>query len=153
METLSLRSLAARAATLGFTAGLRSQLPLALLARTASGADPELIRRRLVRTGLYLSAAGEIVGDKLPMVPARIEPGPLAGRVIFGSLSGALVAHRARWPVMLGIAAGAAGAVAGSFAGYHVRARAGQVSGLPDHVWAVVEDAIALRLGTLAARA
>jgi uncharacterized membrane protein len=152
MKSLSWRSSPARAAALGITAGLRSQLPLALLARTATGADPAWMGKRLLQTGLYLSAAGEMLVDKLPVVPGRIEPGPLAGRIVFGSLSGAIVAHRTRRPAIVGIAAGAAGAVAGSFAGYHARVWAGRVSGLPDPVWAVVEDAIALRLGTLAAR-
>jgi uncharacterized membrane protein len=137
---------------LGFTAGLRSQLPLALLARTSGRRDPALIRRRLVRAGLYLSAAGEMAADKLPVVPSRLEPGPLTGRAVFGSLAGAVIANRTGHPAMIGIAAGAAGALVGSFTGYHVRSTAGQVSGFPDPVWALVEDAIALGLGTYAAR-
>jgi len=152
MNTSSLRSSAARAAMLGFTAGLRSQIPLAVLARTSSGHDPALLRRRVVRTGLYLSAAGEMVADKLPIVPSRLEPGPLGGRVFFGSLAGAVLANRTGCPVMVGIAAGASGAVAGSFAGYQFRVRAGRVSGLPDPVWAILEDFLAVRLATFAAR-
>lgn len=39
-----------------------------------------------------VAALGELVGDKLPNVGNRVDPGPLAGRVVAGALIGAAVA-------------------------------------------------------------
>src|SRR5205085_2273003 len=94
------------AALLGFASGLRTFTGPAALAhsRRLGGGD------RVAR-GLTVAAAGELVGDKLPAVPARTAPGPLAERVV----AGALVGHVAAGPA--GAALGAAAAVAGAFGG------------------------------------
>lgn len=148
----SLSSAIVRASLLGATAGMRSQIPLALLARNAGTYGPDLLRKRWVATNLYLSAAGEIMADKLPFVPSRLNPGPIAGRVMFGSASGAILARRLGAPVAAGIVAGAAGAVGGSFAGYHARTWLGAQTGLPDLLWAAVEDGTAILLGSTVTR-
>ena len=152
MNRSTLVSATARAAALGITAGMRSQLPLALLARTAARTGPQWLRKRTVPTNLYLSAAGEIVGDKLPMTPSRLEPLSMAGRLVFGSFSGAILVRRLEAPVLAGVMAGALGAVAGSLAGYHARRWLGETSGLPDAIWAGAEDALAISIGLLATR-
>ena len=141
-----------RAAMLGFTAGLRSQMPLALLARNADQAGPAFLNRRRIRAGLYLSAAGELVGDKLPMVPSRLSSGPLFGRLMSGSICGGLLARRLAAPAASGVFAGAAGALVGSYAGYHARTWLDSATGLPDPVWAVLEDGVAITLGVFATR-
>ena len=144
-----------QAAGLGTVAGMRSQLPLALLAlgagrgRFAVDAEGPLgsLRSQIVQRLLVVSALGEVVFDKLPFVPSRLTPGPLFGRLLFGGLAGAAVASNARRPPVLGALLGAGGAVLGAQAGYHARAALGRATGLPDPVWGAVEDATALMLG------
>jgi uncharacterized membrane protein len=64
-----------------------------------------------------------------------------------GGIAGALVAREARQSTALGLLTGIAGATAGSYAGYHARHTLVRVTGFPDFVWAVSEDALALGLG------
>lgn len=145
----------ARALVLGIVAGIRSQLPFALMAvaaRRGSFAACEPGRLGLLRTdGVALavgaSALGEIVVDKLPIVPSRLEPGPLAGRVVIGGAAGAALAKEAGGPIGPGAAAGSVGGLLGSYAGYWGRLLAGRATGLPDPTVAVVEDAIGIALG------
>ena len=151
---------ALRVAQLGAVGGMRSQLPFALLALAAnrgefaSGAAPPLglLRSPKALAGFGLAAAGELVGDKLPRTPSRLAPGPLAGRIAFGAAVGAAVAREADWSTGPAAGLGAAGAALGAFAGYHLRANAGRATGLPDPVWAVVEDVLAVTLGVTTLR-
>jgi len=141
-----------RALLLGFAAGLRSQMATAALAlkhgnapRSARWTGWIPFRWPLARTLMLLSAAGEIVGDKLPQVPSRITAIPLAGRVAFGAFAGAAVGSERTGmaPVLTGAVLGGVGAIAGSFAGHHARTLIVSTSGLPDLPIAIVEDAIA----------
>jgi uncharacterized membrane protein len=151
----AVRSFALRAVTLGFVTGLRSMTPFALLAlrrdASESRAKPRWLRSRGARIGFALAALGEYVGDKLPMTPSRLAPGPLVGRAVSGAMAGALVARDVRGSAWTGALLGAGGAVLGSFAGNKLRAQVVKVSGLPDPFVAIVEDAIALGLGLAAA--
>ena len=148
------------AGLLGIVAGLRSQVPLALLAVAANRGDfaqhtgrPwSLLRTRLALLGLGGNAVGEIAVDKLPVLPSRLAPAPLAGRTFFGSAAGAAVAANAGRSVALGAGIGALGALAGSYAGYHARTYLARTTGRPDALWAVVEDAAAIALGGYATR-
>ena len=151
---------ALRVAQLGMVAGLRSQLPFALLASAArrgefaARAEPpiRLLRHPAALPLLGSAAVGELVGDKLPMTPSRLAPGPLIGRLALGGAAGAIVAREAGRSASLAAGLGAVGAALGAFAGYHLRAGAGRRTGIPDPIWAVVEDAFALALGVTALR-
>ena len=149
-----------RALLLGFAAGLRSQMATAALALTHADAPPSArwtgwipFRWPLARTAMLVSAAGEIVGDKLPQVPSRITPVPLAGRVAFGAFAGAAVGSERQGmaAVLTGAVLGGIGAVAGAVAGHHARTWSVAASGLPDLPIAVVEDAIAATIAHEAA--
>ena len=149
-----------RALLLGFAAGLRSQMATAALALAHADAPATArwtgwipFRWPLGRKAMLLSAAGEIVGDKLPQVPSRITAAPLAGRVAFGAFAGAAVGSERKGiaPVLTGALFGGIGAVAGSFGGYHARKWIVSTSGLPDLPIAVVEDAIAATIAHEAA--
>ena len=127
------------AALAGFACGLRTfSAPLALALRGRLDGTP-------VRVGLACAAGGELVGDKLPSVPSRTAPGPLALRIAAGGFCGHVLAGRP------GLAAGAAGAAAGSFAGRRARGLLTERTGRPDAVFAVAEDALAYGLAALVA--
>jgi uncharacterized membrane protein len=144
----------ARAVVAGIATGLRSQVVFPVLARAAARGDfakhakPPIgwLRTPWAERLTTLGASGELVADKLPTTPARIEPQPLIGRLAFGAMAGALLTWDARRSWVEGAVAGAAGALVGSFAGYWARKRIVEMSGLPDPVVAVAEDATAVGL-------
>jgi uncharacterized membrane protein len=149
-----------RALLLGAVAGMRSQLPLALLGlETYRGRfDPGRSRlaRRLDRPGgviaLGVASLGEIVGDKLPATPSRTRPGPFTGRVAIGTVAGAAVYRDAGRPVVCGAVAGGLAAAGGTLAFARARAALGRRTPVPDLAWGAVEDVLALTLGLLAVR-
>lgn len=150
-----------RAVVLGVVAGMRSQLPGALLAwRSSRGELPHnvpgpggVLRRRGSVPLTTLAAFGEMVGDKLPRTPSRLEDGPFVGRVTLGAAAGSAVSVAFGRSRIAGAALGAAGAAAGSVAGHRLRAMAVQSTGTSDTVWALVEDGLAITLGLAATRA
>ena len=150
----------ARAIALGVVAGLRSPLPLALLALAAnqgsfgahSGPPLGLLRSRAALGVLGLSAGGELIADKLPIVPNRNELGPLAGRVVIGGTVGAALTHEVGRPALSGALLGGIGAVVAANGAYYARVWLGRVTGVPDPVWGGVEDVLAVALGLLAVR-
>ncbi len=139
-----------RVALLGFVAGLRSQVPLFLLAVAArrgafgrgAGRPLSYLRSRAALPPLGALALVELFGDKLPAVPSRLNPGPLVVRFVVGALAGA--------SAPLGGVVGAAMAGAGSVAGNRFRVYVPRLVRLP-HAAAIVEDAVALGLGWFAA--
>jgi len=154
----------ARAALLGVVAGMRSMTPFALLSTAAQpragtatfAADATgslgLVRSRPFQLLSGLAAVGESVGDKLPFVPSRLDRGPLGGRLAIGALAGAAVCRDARVGVVPGAVLGAAAAGVGAYAGYSARGVLGRATSVPDPVWGVVEDGVAVGLGVLALR-
>ncbi len=143
---------------LGILAGMRSQIPLMLLAlasrrgrvNVGSGAPWGWLRSSKVGIATSLLAAGEVVSDKLPIVPSRLEPAPLGGRLTFGALAGAACSPARRGSRLRGALLGAAGAGMGAYGGYRLRAMLRRDTGVPDPVWGAVEDGIALGIGFLA---
>jgi uncharacterized membrane protein len=112
---------------IGFVAGLRSMTAPAAVA----------IERRswVLSTIFILVAAVELVFDKLPRTPSRLQAPPLAARCISGAACAFFLAGG------IGSAAlGMLGALAGSYGGAAFRAR---FPGLPA---ALVEDAVAVGL-------
>lgn len=145
-----------RAALLGFDTGLRSMTPLAVLALRQPSA-PRIagwkrwfpLRHGWSRAALVAAGAGELVADKLPTTPSRLEPGALAGRAVLGGIAGLAIAssRHGAGAGLAGIATGTLGAIAGSYAGYHARKGITEQTGLPDVVVAIGEDAFAFGLG------
>ena len=145
-----------RATTLGFVTGLRSMTSFALLSWLADdNSDPQdsvetFLDYPAVRLITVLLALGELVGDKLPIIPSRLSPGPLAGRLVIGALAGMSICHQARQPLAFGALLGAAGAGAGSFAGHYGRTTLAKATKTPQWLWGIVEDWLAVYLGSLA---
>ena len=145
------------AAGLGAATGLRSMSGLALASRELAdrpAGDADALREWLaddtvsyVLTGL---AIGELVADKLPEVPDRIDPAPLVARGVIGAAVGAVAGGEDYWAA--GAVIGAAAAVASAWVGWAVRKEAGWATGLPDAVLAFFEDAAALATARTSAR-
>ena len=91
-------------------------------------------------------ALGEYIGDKLPQTPNRISAGPLAARIVFGGLVGAIVATSLRMPLAAGILLGSISAIAGAFLGFHLRRFLTVGRGLPDFPIALTEDVVTVGL-------
>lgn len=144
------------AAGLGAATGLRSTTGLAMasLELADRGRVGDRLRGWLaddtvsyVLTGL---AIGEIVADKLPGIPDRVDPAPLAARGVLGAAVGALAGGEDRW--VAGAAIGATAAVTSAWIGWSVRKEAGWATGLPDGILGVLEDALAVAIGRGGAR-
>lgn len=149
----------ARAVILGVVAGLRSHLPVALLAvaanrgEFAAGAPAPLgiLRSRGALVAL-VPAAVELAADKLPTTPPRTSPPSLTVRVAIGAFVGGAVGLEAHSPVVTCALLGAASAAASSFAGASYRRVTTEATGYPDLAFAIVEDAAAIGLGVFAFR-
>lgn len=152
---MSYRLLAA--AGLGAATGLRTMTGLAVASRELAGepvGDGDRLRRWLGRdtTSIVLSALaiGELAVDKLPDVPDRVKPAPLAARGVIGALVGAVAGGEDDW--IAGALLGGAAALAAAWIGFSVRKEAGWATGLPDPVVALGEDAVAVVGARQAAR-
>lgn len=145
-------------ARIGAVAGLRSMLAPALVSRAlakAGAAGHGLAGRALASPAagmiLPLLAALELLADKLPFTSARIAPAALAARAISGAWAASAFAAeggRRRRGRIASALVGAAAAVAAAFAGYQLRRWVRRRAGLPDAIVAVVEDAVAVALGS-----
>lgn len=96
-------------------------------------------------------AAGELLADKHPEMPSRLEPPALIGRAVAGAVAAAaLVPRRASTQVLVGHAlVGAGAAMLSTFLSYHARRAAVQRTGAPDRLVAVIEDALTYAGGAL----
>src|SRR5436305_15273792 len=128
-----------KAMKLAVVTGLRSMLGPALLARSLN--RPE-------RKNLALAAVGEMIADKLPLVPSRDTLLPLVVR----GLAGAWVARTLQeeegtdnpWTVPLGAAVAMGVAVAAP----KIRKTLSLTTGVSDPVLGLIEDYLALRVGS-----
>jgi uncharacterized membrane protein len=91
----------------------------------------------------------ELITDKLPSTPSRTKRLGLSARFILGALSGACVAVSAGLSITSGAILGAAGGIAGAFAGYQWRTGLVNALKVPDFAIALLEDAIAIGAGLL----
>ena len=136
---------------LGFVNGLRTLTPVAALCWGAHlgwyslAHTPFAFLAHPVSLAVFsILAIGELIGDKLPKTPARVETFPLVGRTAFGAACGAALAVVAGTGLLLGAVLGGVGAVVGAYAGYLLRRTLTTRGGLADLPVALVEDVIAL---------
>lgn len=133
---------------LGFITGMRGTSGATALSHRLSqnpsphlaGTPFALLQNPQTAVLLKLMAAGELVGDKLPFVPARIAPGPLFGRLVGGAIVGAAAARSMDENTLNGAVIGGGSAILGAFVGYFARRWAHQILHIPDPVLAVTED-------------
>ncbi len=139
---------------IGIVAGLRAATPLAAISIGAwlgwidlSGTWAGFLGNIIAMVVLVIIAALELVGDKLPQARSRKLPPSFIARIISGALAGALLGlPSGDW--IVGLVAGAIGAVLGTAGGYEARgwlaARFGR-----DLPAALLEDAVAVIVALL----
>jgi uncharacterized membrane protein len=126
-------------------------MKLAVVTGMRAMLGPALVARSLNRPGreeLALAALGEMVADKLPLIPSRDTLLPLIAR----GLAGAWVAKTLQdeegtdnpWTVPLGAAVAMGIAVAAP----KIRKTLSVTTGISDTVLGMIEDYLALRLGS-----
>lgn len=143
------------ALAIGFMAGLRAFTPLALVSWLAIWGWLPLAGSPLAFLGttagaviVSVLALGELIGDKLPVTPPRIQPGPLVARLLTGAMSGGAIGLAGGQSWVPGSICGALGGIAGAFVGYYVRRAIVRRLGVHDFMVAIAEDIVAVG-GTL----
>jgi uncharacterized membrane protein len=96
---------------------------------------------------LRFLAAGEMAADKSRWIPRRVDPLPLAGRVLIGGAIGALLASRSHRARLGPLVVGGVAAALSSYGLYHLRRLATRRLPLPDPVVGIVEDGVVMALG------
>ena len=140
--------------TLGLAgvAGLRSMAAPALLARAVRrGAldAPNLpaLGYKDVSTLLSFLSFGEMVADKTHLVPGRTSTPALLGRILSGAVAGSILFADEGRRSNSGAILGALSAFAAAYTGEKLRAM-GVQRGIPDPILGVLEDRLAIALGT-----
>ena len=140
---------------IGFLCGLRAFAPLALISwmsvwgwTPVAGSPFWFIGHQAFAITLSILAILELVGDKLPKTPPRIQVMPLVGRCVSGGMAAAALAVAAGRPWLHGLLLGPIGSVVGAFGGYYVRRSVVAKLRLPDLIVALVEDFVTIA-GTL----
>lgn len=155
-----MRKLLYQTLALGALAGMRSLSAPALLSRSLSESGDgqlrdtplHLLENKTVATVLGGLAASELLGDKIPNIPNRIDPPALIMRGASGALVGAALYLGQRKKVAEGAAIGAAAAIAATFASFYLRQSLGKATGIADPVFGVFEDALVVGTGLKAAK-
>jgi uncharacterized membrane protein len=132
---------------IGFASGLRSFTPLALVAWVALWGWMPLGGSRLAFIGTVAGAIAvsflamaELIGDKLPITPSRLSPGPLGARIVTSGLAVSAICVGLGRNLMLGILCGVLSAVAGAFCGFHARRALVNHFRVRDWIVAILED-------------
>jgi uncharacterized membrane protein len=91
-----------------------------------------------------IAALAELIADKSARIPDRTSAPGLIARVMTGGGMGACIASAAGQELFIGMALGAAGGIAGAFAGYHARTQLVRELKVPDYFIALLEDLVAI---------
>jgi len=150
-----------KAMALGALAGMRSLSAPALLSRALpdkhhvdlAGTPLRFLQNRYVSYTLMGLAATELLGDKLPVAPDRIEKPSLLMRAGSGAMVGAAVYAGNRKSMTTGAAIGAVAAVAATYASFYLRKILGDRTHIADPVIGILEDVLVVGSGLKAARA
>ena len=132
---------------------LTSSRPTAGMAALINAGVPGLPRQltgHAAKVAASFGAAGEMVADKLPSAPDRLEPASLAGRAVLAGAAGAVLARGAKDPLLPTVVVAAAAALVSARIGHDVRAAASKR--MPPAAAATAEDMVALGLAAASAR-
>lgn len=139
-----------KAFVIGAAAGMRCFLAPAVLMKERRDEDCDGAICSLSRTSVTALAVAELIGDKTPYIGNRTDPGPLLGRVVSGAVCGAVVSRTNGGDAYIGLLVGGLAAFASAHACYLTRRELARVSGSPDIVLALTEDAAAFLLASAA---
>jgi uncharacterized membrane protein len=135
---------------IGVIAGLRALTAPTLVSWAAGlgwinleGTPFHFLALPITRYILSAAALGEIINDKLPNTPSRKIPPQFITRIVMGGFAGAALGA-SRGSLVLGLLAGAVGAVVGTLGGAEVRSRLVKAIGGNDLPIALLEDIIAV---------
>ena len=138
---------------LGFTAGLRSLSPPAVVAWAAYLGWLNLSHSPLAFMGsttavviFSILAVVELITDLLPQTPKRTAAAPLIARILIGALCGASLCGAGNQPLIIGTILGAVGGLIGAFAGYKIRIELVSALNIKDIFIALVEDLVTIGL-------
>ena len=129
---------------LGAASGLRSQLGVAAVVVRSDRSLPSVVRSSWAKRVFVAGAALELVVDKLPVTPSRLEARGIVARLALGALAAGLSARTRHAGWFPAAAIGASSAAVAARVGHDVRARLAHH--VPDPAVAVVEDVVALTL-------
>jgi uncharacterized membrane protein len=138
---------------IGFTGGLRSLTPPAVVAWAAHLGWLNLHNSLLAFMGstiaaiiFSLLALFELFADLQPSTPKRTAPVPLTARILMGGLCGASLPAAGNQSLIIGAILGGIGGVIGAFAGYEIRRRLVVALRIKDTLIALLEDLVTVGL-------
>jgi uncharacterized membrane protein len=137
---------------LGAIAGMRSMAAPAIRSRSIvegrvgslEGTPFATLGSPGVSTALRVLEIGELIVDKLPIVPSRTSPPPLLGRAASGAVVGAALFASAGRQAATGGALGAVSAISSAYATERLRMQIIQRLGVPNVVAGLLEDGAVL---------
>jgi uncharacterized membrane protein len=142
---------------LGFVTGLRTMTPMAILCWFAwlgympvDGTWAFWVAKLPTALIFTLLAVSELVADKLPKIGDRTSPGPLAARLIFAGLIGAIIAAGLNGSGIEGVFLAVACSLAGAFCGFLLRRELVRQYSFKDWYVAVAEDIFTVGCAILA---
>ena len=100
-----------------------------------------------VAAGMKVLGAGELVGDKLPGTPNRINAGGVIGRCLSGSLAGACIYKASGNNALTGALLGSVAALGSTFGSYYLRKFAVDKTHIFDPYVGAIEDALVIGAG------
>jgi uncharacterized membrane protein len=140
---------------IGIIAGMRSMSAPALVSNYLAEKQSVEIENSAFRflasqktaNVLTVLAIGEIIADKLPIVPDRISPVPLIGRGISGATCGAALCIAEDERTEIGALAGLTGAIISTYGFYYLRQKLSNDAGIPNLLLGLTEDALVVKGG------
>jgi uncharacterized membrane protein len=135
--------------------GFRAFTPIAVVSWLAvwgwmpvAGSPFWFVGKEIFAIAISILAVVELIGDKLPKTPSRIQLMPLAARFVTGGVcAGAFAFSAGQW-WLPGLVLGGAGSLVGAFTGYYARREIVQRLRIPDMIVALLEDFVTVA-GTL----
>lgn len=96
---------------------------------------------------LKVLSVTELIADKLPSTPNRIEPAGVAGRCLSGALAGASIYKAVGGKSLTGALIGGATAIAATYGSYYLRKNVVKANHIADPLIGAAEDALVIGAG------
>ncbi|MFC0518169.1 DUF4126 family protein [Mucilaginibacter angelicae] len=96
---------------------------------------------------LKVLSVTELIADKLPSTPNRIEPAGVAGRCLSGALAGASIYKAVGGKALTGALVGGTAAIAATYGSYYLRKSIVKANHISDPVIGAAEDALVIGAG------